>query len=43
MHALIIRDDCFVIMLQYLNELSYHYICAGSAETAHVSYVVALS
>lgn len=30
------RDDCFVVMLQYLNELFYHYICAGTAETAQV-------
>lgn len=28
------RDDCFVITLQYLNELSFHYIAAGTVKAA---------
>lgn len=36
---LFFRDDCFVVMLQYLNEISFHYICAGSAEAAQVKTV----
>ena len=34
--ALGFRNDCFVVMLRYLNELSFYYICANTAEGAEV-------
>ncbi len=34
------RLDCFVVMLKFMNELSFHYLAASTPESAKVSQLL---
>ena len=33
------RNDCLMVMLKYLNELSFYYLVAGTQENAQVIHI----